>query len=118
MSDTECALTLTVDEHGWDLCRCDCGWISPPCPDTETAVEFWGDHIRPSGCVPMPDPRPIPPVPSDWTAPPEGLSREDEYVVAGAAQTLDGDPPFSEAALLAVGCDLLAIVRRLTKEPK
>ena len=49
---------------------------------------------------------------------PEGLSREDEYVVAGAAQTLDGDPPFSEAALLAVGCDLLAIVRRLTKEPK
>lgn len=66
----------------------------------------------------MPDPRPIPPVPSDWTATPEGLSREDEYVVAGAAQTLDGDPPFSEAALLAVGCDLLAIVRRLTKEPK
>ena len=66
----------------------------------------------------MTDPRPIPPVPSDWTATPEGLSREDEYVVAGAAQTLDGDPPFSEAALLAVGCDLLAIVRRLTKEPK
>ncbi len=31
----------------------------------------------------MPDPRPIPPVPSDWTATPEGLSREDEYVVAG-----------------------------------
>lgn len=49
---------------------------------------------------------------------PEGLSREDEYVVAGAAQTLDGDPPFSEEALLAVGGDLLAIVRRLTKEPK
>ena len=45
MSDTECAITLTVDEQGWDLCRCDCGWISPPCPDTETAVDFWGDHI-------------------------------------------------------------------------
>ena len=34
-----------LDEQGWDFCRCGCGWISPPCPDTETAVEFWGDHI-------------------------------------------------------------------------
>ena len=32
---------LDRDEQGWDFCRCDCGWISPPCPDTETAVEFW-----------------------------------------------------------------------------
>ena len=36
---------LDRDDEGWDFCRCDCGWISPPCPDTETAVEFWGDHI-------------------------------------------------------------------------
>ena len=36
---------IGIDEQGWDFCRCDCGWISPPCPDTETAVEFWGDHV-------------------------------------------------------------------------
>ena len=36
---------LDRDDEGWDFCRCDCGWISPPCPDTETAVEFWGDHV-------------------------------------------------------------------------
>ena len=36
---------LDRDDQGWDFSRCDCGWISPPCPDTETAVDFWGDHI-------------------------------------------------------------------------
>ena len=36
---------LDVDAEGWDFCRCDCGWVSPPCPDTETALDFWGDHI-------------------------------------------------------------------------
>ena len=36
---------LDVDAEGWDFCRCDCGWVSPPCPDTGTALDFWGDHI-------------------------------------------------------------------------
>lgn len=36
---------LDTDADGWDFSRCDCGWVSPPCPDTDTAVEFWGDHI-------------------------------------------------------------------------
>lgn len=36
---------LDVDEEGWDISRCDCGWESPPCPDTDTACGFWGDHL-------------------------------------------------------------------------
>lgn len=32
------------DEDGWDIVRCDCGWVSPPCPGKEEAAGFWGDH--------------------------------------------------------------------------
>lgn len=37
---------LDRDEEGWEFSCCDCGWTSPPCPDTETACDTWGDHLR------------------------------------------------------------------------
>lgn len=37
-------LTLDKDGDGWDFASCLCGWISSPCPDVETAAEFYGDH--------------------------------------------------------------------------
>jgi hypothetical protein len=32
------------DEDGWDVATCDCGWVGPPCPDRETAAEFYAEH--------------------------------------------------------------------------
>ena len=32
--------------EGWDFSSCSCGWVSPPCPDTDTACDFWGDHLK------------------------------------------------------------------------
>jgi hypothetical protein len=37
-------LNLEQDEDGWDFASCACGWFSPPCPDVETAADFYGDH--------------------------------------------------------------------------
>lgn len=37
-------LTTLTDDEGWGLAECTCGWISPPCPDRDTAAEFWADH--------------------------------------------------------------------------
>ena len=37
---------LDRDGAGFDFCRCSCGWLSPPSPDTEVALDFWADHIR------------------------------------------------------------------------
>lgn len=42
--DMDHGLTLTEDDDGWAVAECGCGWISPPCPDDETAAGFWGDH--------------------------------------------------------------------------
>ena len=39
------SLTLTDDGDGWDVAECSCGWVSPPCPDTEIAAEFYADHL-------------------------------------------------------------------------
>lgn len=38
------SLDLDKDEDGWDYAACSCGWISPPCPDVETAADFYGEH--------------------------------------------------------------------------
>lgn len=37
-------VTLEVDGEGWHVATCECGWSGPPCPDSETASEFYGDH--------------------------------------------------------------------------
>lgn len=39
------ALDDFTDSDGWDVTVCDCGWLSPPCPDKITAVNFWGQHL-------------------------------------------------------------------------
>lgn len=39
-----CGATLREDRDGWPFVKCDCGWKSPPCPDTEVAMDFYGDH--------------------------------------------------------------------------
>lgn len=44
MADPDHMLELTQDDDGWDIAKCDCGWVSPPCPDSATAAEFWADH--------------------------------------------------------------------------
>lgn len=41
---TSHTLTLDQDEGGWDVPTCSCGWVGPPCPDTEIAAEFYTDH--------------------------------------------------------------------------
>lgn len=38
-------LNLCSDFDGWDYAECDCGWVGPPCPDLETAAEFYAQHI-------------------------------------------------------------------------
>ena len=38
-------LSLCSDFEGWDTAECDCGWVSPPCPDLETAAEFYAQHV-------------------------------------------------------------------------
>ena len=48
---TEHAIELTQDDDGWDMSRCDCGWVSPPCPDPDTAAGFWGDQLTASQCA-------------------------------------------------------------------
>lgn len=37
-------LTLDVDDEGWPVARCDCGWTSPIVPDNEIAAEIWAEH--------------------------------------------------------------------------
>lgn len=37
-------LNLEQDEEGWDYASCACGWVGPPCPDSETASEFYAEH--------------------------------------------------------------------------
>lgn len=39
------SLDLDKDEEGWSISACSCGWISPSCPDDETAAEFFTDHV-------------------------------------------------------------------------
>ena len=38
-------LTLCNDFDGWDYAECACGWVGPPCPDVETAAEFYSQHV-------------------------------------------------------------------------
>lgn len=45
MSDTFHGLNLKTDPEGWDYAECDCEWQGPPCPDRDTAAEFWADHM-------------------------------------------------------------------------
>lgn len=32
------------DDMGFFIPSCGCGWVGPPCPDEETATDFYGDH--------------------------------------------------------------------------
>jgi len=38
------SLTFNVDEHGWDIASCECGWVSPACPGEDIAAECYADH--------------------------------------------------------------------------
>lgn len=33
------------EADGFDYAMCRCGWESPPCPGTEEAANFWGQHL-------------------------------------------------------------------------
>ena len=39
------SLDLCSDFEGWDYAECRCGWVGPPCPDLETAAEFYAQHV-------------------------------------------------------------------------
>lgn len=45
MSENEHGLTFEVDEIGFDVASCDCGWVSPPSDGRDIAAEFYADHI-------------------------------------------------------------------------
>ena len=49
MKESRHDLTLDQDQEGWDFAACDCGWTSPPCPETEIAAQFWGEHKQEIG---------------------------------------------------------------------
>jgi hypothetical protein len=36
---------LAEDDAGWWMASCECGWVSPACPDKATATEVYGDHL-------------------------------------------------------------------------
>lgn len=42
----DCSLRLFEDDEGWSRAECGCGWLSPPCPDLETAADFWARHVK------------------------------------------------------------------------
>lgn len=41
----EHALDGLPQPGGWHVAVCGCGWEGPPCPDTVTAANFWGQHL-------------------------------------------------------------------------
>lgn len=36
---------ICQDDDGWWVAECGCGWVTPACPDLNTAAEVWGGHL-------------------------------------------------------------------------